>query len=223
MRTFVVLLLLAVGCSPLWSADLSGRVELYAKGKKKPLNSTEVASAVVYFEPQRSASLTPPAAPVEMATRDKEFVPQVLVITRGTTVRFPNSDPILHNVFSVSPGNKFDLGLYQQGPGKTYTFTQPGLVRVFCNVHYSMIGHILVLDTPHFTQPDGSGAFRLRNLPAGPGTLRVWFDRAQPESVELQLPHPESLTVQLEVSRQRVPAHLNKVGKPYSRGGERYR
>lgn len=154
-----------------------------------------------------------------MATRGKTFEPEVLVVTKGTTVRFPNQDPILHNVFSVSPGNTFDLGFYRRGESKDWTFTAPGLVRVFCNVHYSMTAHILVLDTPFFTRPDATGAFALERLPAGKGTLHVWHERAQAWSQAVVVPRQEPFTIRLELGKKRVVPHLNKVGKPYEGGG----
>ena len=99
-----------------------------------------------------------------MSTRRKQFLPRVLAIGAGESVRFPNEDPILHNVFSQSPDNAFDTGQYGRGEGKTTRFDKPGLVRVYCNVHHSMVGHILVLDTPHFTRPSSDGRFRLTDV-----------------------------------------------------------
>lgn len=71
------------------------------------------------------------------------------MVPAGSTVRFPNQDSILHNVFSVSRANRFDLGLYRRGEGKSATFRQPGVVRVFCNVHHSMVAYVVVVETPH--------------------------------------------------------------------------
>ena len=125
--------------------------------------------AVVYFEPASPQPVRAAEKPFEMVTRRKELVPRLLVIPRGSRVRFPNEDPILHNVFSVSAPNQFDLGLYQQGPGKEKRFEQPGVVRVYCNVHHDMVAYILVLDTPYRASPDADGEFALTGLPAGPG------------------------------------------------------
>ncbi len=125
--------------------------------------------AVVYYEPVVARSRSaPPAEPFVMATRQKEFVPRMLAVPRGSRVRFPNEDPILHNVFSVSPDNGFDLGLYRKGPGKERTFDKPGLVRVFCNVHHGMVAYLLVLDTPFYASPDGRRQLRPHRPAPGP-------------------------------------------------------
>jgi hypothetical protein len=217
-----VLCLLVAGPAAV-ASEITGQVELYTRGKKKQLSSREVANAVVYFEPERPVPLRPLPEPVPMATRDKAFEPGVLAVPKGTTVVFPNEDPILHNVFSVTPGNRFDLGLYQKGPGKSYTFDRSGLVRIFCNVHYQMIGHVLVLDTPFFTTPDAAGRFHLSGLPPGKGKLTVWHERTEAVSVPVEVPR-SGVTVELEIARPRLVPHTNKTGQPYQRrgGGNRY-
>jgi len=198
------------------AADLDGVLRLMSG--KQVLRSSESAEAVVYFRP--IAGFDPPAAmaPAVMTTRRKEFSPRVLAITPGTSVSFPNMDPILHNAFSTSAGNSFDTGVYGPGEGSSHVFSTPGLVRVYCNVHHAMSAHILVVDTPWFTRPDGQGRFRLENLPAGPGDLVVFHDRAAVWQKRLD---PGSLSepveVDLELTRRKVPPHMNKFGKPYGR------
>ncbi len=195
------------------AAELSGRVILAKNAQGKP--SREVVAAQVYFTPETPVTVTAEAP--RIVTVNKEFVPRTLTVPVGSTVRFPNQDVILHNVFSVSSKNRFDLGLYRRGDGKSATFEQPGVVRVFCNVHHSMVAYLLVVDTPFYTTPDAEGRFRLDNLPAGPGTLTVWHERAKRFSRRLTLPLEGPLEVKLEVSKPRVPRHTNKFGKPYAR------
>jgi plastocyanin len=178
-----------------------------------------VDQAVVFFTPARKPRLTAVAAVPEMATAHKEFRPRMLVVPVGSKIRFPNQDPILHNAFSVSGGNAFDVGLYGRGTGKEVTMKTPGVVRVFCNVHQSMSGYVVVIDTPYSTSPDKSGAFSLAGLPAGPGTLSVWHERGQMQTQQVTLPASAPLRLLLTVAKPRVPRHLNKFGKAYSSDG----
>src|SRR5436305_7561359 len=163
--------------------EVRGTVQLLAKGGKGPAKESEVRQAVVYYEPAGGAAPRRSDAPFAMSTHQKQFLPRILVVPRGARVRFPNEDPILHNVFSVSPGNSFDLGLYRQGAGKEERFDKAGLVRIFCNVHHSMVAYILVLDTPYYTQPGADGQFVLSGLPKGRGRLTVWHEQADPWTI----------------------------------------
>jgi len=132
---------------------------------------------VVYLEVAPSEALEPPvAARQRMDQRNETFVPHVLAIRTGTTVDFPNSDRIYHNVFSLSPTRKFDLGRYAVGRSKAVRFDRPGVVRVFCDIHSHMSAFILVFAHRYFavTQPDGT--FQLPPVPAGTYMLAGWFE-----------------------------------------------
>ena len=216
-------LLLAVLALPLGagSEEIRGRIDLLARGGKGAARGSDVRQAVVYFEPASPQSFQPirPAeTPLEMVTRRKELVPRVLVVPKGSRVRFPNQDPILHKVFSVSAPNQFDLGLYRQGPGKEKRFEDPGLVRVYCNVHHDMVGYILVLDTPYYASPNAAGEFVLTGLPRGPGKLTVWHEQAEPWTVDVDPAKGAAPVVaRVEIVRPLIPSHLNKLGQSYFR------
>jgi plastocyanin len=200
------------------AVELAGRVVLTEKGRPTTDATLDLRRALVWFEP---AGKPPPLAPLEaeMATVRKQFQPQVLAVPVGSTVRFPNLDPILHNVFSVSGANGFDLGLVGGGKGKSATFREAGVVRVFCNVHHAMFGYVVVVATPFYGAPDALGAFRLERLPAGPGRLTVWHERGEPQVRDVVLPAPGPIEARIEITLPRVPRHKNKFGKSYSGGG----
>jgi plastocyanin len=201
-------------------STLAGTLSLVERGAAV----NEAADAVVWFVP---SSHVAPAAPVraEIMTRERRFSPRVTVVPVGSDVWFPNSDPILHNVFSVSAGNRFDLGLYRKGPGKSARITKAGLVRVYCNVHQAMSAFVLALDTPYVTRPAADGRFLLDGLPPGEGTLFVWHERAELLSRAVTLPHEAALAVTVEVRAAGAIEHLDKNGRPYreSKSNDEYR
>lgn len=199
-------------------ADITGEVQLVRRGRTV---RGDLDSALIFFTPDRAVSVKAPEEPFEMKTVDKNFEPRILPVPVGAVVRFPNFDPILHNVFSVSSGNEFDLGLYARGSGKSATFHREGLVRVFCNVHQDMVAHIRVVGTPYVTTADSKGNFVLSNLPDGPGTLTVWHERSDDLTLHLESSDKRMGTIELEASRPRVPQHLNKTGDPYRQQGRR--
>jgi plastocyanin len=202
---------LTAGVAQAAAGELVGRLAL-VEGRKA---ATGAEAAVVWFVPDARRPPPPPATFV-METHRKRFEPRVLVVPVGSSVRFPNRDPILHNVFSVSGGNTFDLGLLPQGDGGTARFRQAGVVRVFCNVHHRMVGYVVVVDTPFHASPDAAGRFRLAGLPPGPGELVVWHERAEPSSRRVD-PAAGPVSLSLELTRPQVPPHLNKLGRPYER------
>ena len=114
------------------------------------------------------------AARAVMDQRNETFVPHVLAITRGTTVDFPNSDRIYHNVFSLSKTSSFDLGRYAVGRSKSVRFDRPGIVRVFCDIHSHMNAYILVFSHPFFSVTDTGGRYRIDGIPPGAYTVVAW-------------------------------------------------
>jgi len=218
---------LLAAAPPLAAEELGGRLVLLAKDGKGPARGADPAQAVVYFEAEGAAhaphAAKEPEAPYQLLTKHKEFFPHVLAVPVGSRVQFPNQDAILHNVFSVSPGNAFDLGIYRVGPPKEKRFDKAGVVRVYCNVHQAMAAYILVLDTSFFASPGADGAFRLTGLPRGPGKLTVWHEQADPWSEEVTLPLPAGappVQARLVVLRPKLLPHLNKTGASYSRGDD---
>jgi plastocyanin len=110
----------------------------------------------------------------KLSQQGQAFRPRVLAVATGTTVEFPNMDPIYHNVFSLSPPKRFDLGKYPRGHSRSVTFTKPGLVNVYCDIHSDMAGYILVIPHHAFVRPSAQGGFSMSPLPAGRYVVRAW-------------------------------------------------
>jgi plastocyanin len=132
-----------------------------------------VENAVVWVDvPGAPRPAHPPAAVLEQ--HDEQFSPRVLAVEVGTRVEFPNDDRVFHNVFSFHDGKRFDLGLYPVGTVKYVPFDQPGLSRIFCNIHPQMAAYVLAVDTPFFAVTDASGRFTIPHLPAGAHVFHAW-------------------------------------------------
>jgi plastocyanin len=140
-----------------------------------PHAAPEQDVAVVYLETApRGAFEERPGPTVVLDQREETFVPHVLAITTGTTVRFLNSDKTYHNVFSLSRPKRFDLGRYPTGRAKSVRFERPGIVRVFCEIHSHMSAFILVFAHRHFAVTGEKGEYRIDGLPPGSYTVTVW-------------------------------------------------
>ena len=115
---------------------------------------------------------------VEMAQLDRRFSPDLVVIPLGSTVSFPNMDPIFHNVFSLSKPKSFDLGSYDKGDTRKVAFPKPGIVEIYCHLHPNMAATIVVTPNRWYARPDSSGQYRIPNVPPGHYTVVAWHKAA---------------------------------------------
>jgi len=167
----------------------------------------------VYVENVKS----PPAHghKIEIAQRDKQFVPEVAVVQRGTTVVFPNYDSVFHNVFSPTAGHPFDLGSYRAGDvPKSVEMTATGVIDVFCNMHSHMHASVLVVPSALYARVASDGSFQLDGVPTGARKVVVWGPHSKPAEQTIDLGGGGAeVTFTLEV--QSETAHNNKLGQPY--------
>ena len=120
--------------------------------------------------------------------RNQAFVPYVLAIRAGTAVDFPNRDRTYHNVFSFSKAKRFDLGRYAGGLSKALTFHEPGVVRVFCEIHSHMSAFILVFAHRYFATTDAEGRYRIDDVPPGTYSVVAWNDGEPRETRTVRVP-----------------------------------
>ena len=137
-------------------------------------DSSELANVVVFVKAPPTP--TPPSR-VSIRQKDEAFVPHMVAVTAGSTVDFPNDDLIFHNVFSLSRGGTFDLGRYPRGQSKGRTFREPGLIKVYCNLHSHMSALVRVFDHPFFAIPDAEGQFTIKGLAPGRYDVVAWHER----------------------------------------------
>ena len=147
----------------------------------------QAVPVVVYLEGAIASGAPARASgPTELIQRGEAFHPPLLVVPAGTHVRFPNHDPLFHNVFSYSRPKRFDLGRYRQGESKSVAFDRPGYIKVMCEVHKWMRAGILVVENGHYAIVFESGRFRMNGVPAGRYRMTVeHFDRRSTVDVEV--------------------------------------
>jgi plastocyanin len=185
--------LLGVLCAP---AALAGMVTVNVATP----SGAAAADAVIVLDP---LDATPPMHR-ETAIIDqinKRFAPRVSVVRTGTTITFPNSDRIRHQVYSFSPAKTFSLKLYAGSPNTPVIFDHPGLVVLGCNIHDSMLAFVAVVDSPYFAKTTEAGTVSL-SLPAGRYRLLAW----QPNAVAVVPPRqitvaaaPLSIPVSIDI------------------------
>jgi plastocyanin len=204
----------AIAALPLAAANVTGKVAFVTKRGQNPVP----AETLVWVEPASGRAPHVMPGTFQIVTRNKVLVPHVLAIPVGSTVVFPNDDPISHNLFSLSSNNAFDLGLYRKGAGKSQKFDNPGIVNVYCNVHPNMSAVIHVMATPYFAFADANGNFSVSNVPAGKYRLVAWNEQGGQNETPVEItgtasPTPIALT--LDSRNYRASQHMDKTGKPY--------
>jgi plastocyanin len=153
-------------------------------------DSQDRRRSVVYLETAPRAAFEPgDRRHARMDQRNERFVPHVLAVTTGTYVDFPNDDKTYHNVFSLSKSKEFNLGRYAAGHSESVLFDQPGIVRVFCEIHSHMSAFILVFGHPFFSITDGDGRYRLDNVPPGTYSVIAWNEGTASDPAPVTVPN----------------------------------
>jgi plastocyanin len=205
--TSALSLWLLAACLPSYAAELNVSV-LDPAGHGS-------AGIVLVAEPQFDLPAKRVTRTAIMDQRQKQFVPNIVVIQTGTGVDFPNSDQIEHQVYSFSQAKTFQLSLYAGHKYPPIVFDRAGLVVVGCNIHDQMIGYIYVTDSPFFGRSDEAGQWTVHDLPPGNYRITAWHPRMQEAAATpLQMP----VTV-VEGTPSSAVFHLTKPLRPSGEHG----
>jgi len=157
----------------------------------------EFSRSVVYLEDASPSSAAP--VTLKLVQKNTRFVPEILVVPVGSSVTFVNSDPIFHNVFSLSKAKQFDLGYYPAGQSRAVKFDKPGVVQVYCHIHRDMNAAILVVPNESYVQPGEDGTFSLTGIPPGTHTVVVWHKSAGFFRRKIQVPENGSVDLTMTI------------------------
>ncbi len=208
-RAVLALTLLAFAGSPSFAAPLSITV-LLPDGKPLP-------GAVVTALPTSGPSHPAPPVSAVMDQVNKTFEPDLLVIPVNSTVSFPNSDTVNHEIYSFSPPKRFQLPLYRGKPYPPVRFNSPGLVTLGCNIHDEMLAYVVVTDAPFFGRAAPNGTWSAE-VPTGSYRINIWHPRIRDEEKDLQrevtVAETAGETLQFRLKKLLKPAPLE--GRPHS-------
>ena len=135
-----------------------------------------------------------------MDQKGMAFVPHVMAVTVGDTVKFQNHDGVVHNVYS--PDNEgFNLGSFKTGEERSYVFGQTGAYSQLCSLHPEMLGYVFVAPSPYAAVVDKQGHFTIANVPAGTWQVAVWNSRLKAPEKGVTVAAGQTVTVNLSVKR----------------------
>jgi len=143
-----------------------------------------------------------------MDQMNRAFTPDLLVIPVGSTVEFPNSDAVSHQIYSFSPAKRFQLPLYRGKPYPPVHFEQTGVVTLGCNIHDEMLAYLVVTDAAWYGRTTAAGTWSTE-LPHGHYRVALWHPRLRESEAELE----RELTVG-ETDRAELTLRLSKPLQP---------
>jgi len=174
------------------------------KGKVTAHGMRSAEDIAVYVDAIPGKTFDAPSKPALADQKNMSFVPHVLVVLKGATVQFLNSDPVGHNVYwSSISGNKklaHNMGTWPQGQQKSFTFSDLGVASLLCNVHPEMSGYVVIVPTPYFAVTDKEGNFEIKDVPDGSYTLKTWSEVGKPATQAVSVAGG-SATVNITVTR----------------------
>lgn len=155
------------------AGEITGAVRV--RGAKNP------SDVVVYIE-KVEGRFQPPQTPLVIDVKMMNFVPHVLPVLAGSSVKFVNHDKMEHHAIALQKKQTiFDLPL-RTGSTNPQVLNQVGPVTILDNHHPEMSAYVLVLQNPFFAKPDEKGNYAIANVPPGTYTLKTWHEKLKPES-----------------------------------------
>lgn len=186
-------------CPLLASADSSGAVRGRVSVSVDGVTASNLGGVAVYLTPAKELLFARPKRPVIIRQENARFDPPFSIVTVGQTVDLPNYDRIIHNVFSFSKPNDFELGLYPAGESRSVTFKHPGVVRIYCSIHESMRAVVVVAPSPWHAIVDASGAFEILAVPPGDYQITTFNEPLPSETRHLTVVAGESRFLEIVI------------------------
>ncbi len=195
---------------------LSGQVILIGdSGKPLPATGT-----LITLTPQKPKAVLKSHAPKRhvIDMEGKEYLPRFSSINAGDQVVFVNKDNIRHNVFSSSGGNAFDLGTYGAGLKRAVTLKEPGIVKIYCNIHADMATFVAVGDSGLSAKADEQGKYRIANLAPGKYEVSIWNIRGETKRIiDIKADETAKVVDRIDTTAFTIESHKNKFGGNYSK------
>lgn len=156
---------------------------------------------IVSLHPLSFKAKTQPLNNASITQKEQTFIPSVLPVTKGTTVYFLNEDEFFHNIYSLTPGSRFNIGRRPPGDPYPVKIKKNGVIKLSCDIHPHMYGIILSLDTPYFCRVDKAGNYRLKNLPDGTYKLSIFHPQEKETTRTIKISGREKKEVNFDLKR----------------------
>ena len=222
---FIIILISPTSYLSSQSNTLKGSLTLTVKSKKKrisrgnsyrnrvkgdaisneiQLKSDHFSEVIVSLRPLTFNPQILPLKNVKVLQKNKSFSPNLIAVTIGTTVQFVNQDDFYHNVFSLTPKSRFNIGRRPAGSSNGAKIKKLGVVKVFCDIHPHMKATIISLDTPYFAGVSSDGSYTINGLPDGKYQIEIYISEYKSIFQTIELKNGETLISDLILDEERT-------------------
>src|SRR5438067_2807444 len=127
------------------------------------------------------------SAPAVLDQKGCRYVPHVLGMMTGQTLRVLNSDKAEHNVHPMPRNNaEWNESQMPGGAPKEHVLDRGELMLpITCNQHPWMKMYLNVVSNPFFAVSDGQGQFRISGLPPGDYTIEAVHEKLGTQSAKI--------------------------------------
>ncbi len=135
-------------------------------------------------------------------------MPPVTIINQGDQVIWINDEnkEIDHNIYSLSPLNRFDLGLGEAGSRLGQHFHKTGMLNYYCSVHKTMEGQLVILPSKYFFYSEHPSNFSIQanDIPNGQWELNaiVFHKRYKAVPIKINIGQDQTESLNLEIIRR---------------------
>jgi len=201
-RAVLAVFSVALLALPAHAGSISGKIRLAGvSSATSPQSAGQKETVVIWLEGAQDSK--PPETPVRISQRNLQFAPEFVVAVKGQKIEMPNDDDVVHNVYSFTGQNQFNLGLYGKGEVKVVTLKETGIVDVFCSIHHQMHARVFVVPTRYFASSLPGHSFTLSDVPPGKYVLKAWHQRSR--MMEKMIVVPANGTLSTDITLESGP------------------
>ncbi len=188
----------------------------YVKGTMLVNGESPGSNAVIFLETKtKMKSPNQQALKITIDQNKLQFSPKHTVVPIGSSVNFSNQDVEVHNIFSKSLNNQFNLGAMSSGAIKTISLLKPGPIVLRCNLHQDMVGTIFVVPNGYYTQPDIQGKYEFKDIKSAGYIMQAWAPHLAPGDVETNLKTAdltgEDKTFDFDIKTTSLPGEIHDM------------
>jgi plastocyanin len=115
-------------------------------------------------------------APAVLDQEECQYVPHVVALQTGESLKIKSSDPMLHNVDIAEHEPPINVA-YTGQQEHDFPFNKAGFYKVKCDVHPWMTSWVGVFDSPCYAVTGEDGTFKITGVPPGSYTLVAWQEK----------------------------------------------